>query len=241
MVVTSINGGSGGTVLNDFNDIADITKYPEFGGGDNITSIDIRSVEIRHGSLVDGLKFIYSVVTKDGVSHSYIGNKYGGNGGVLSEFNLLDNEKISVITVTYGKDVDHSPNNNTVVKNIKFQTSKQTKAFGGEVTKGDIELPSLPIGLVFGSTIDNFVGSIGTVEINPPTTTLSTTTLSTSTGICSSSTALNNNASSTSSSGFVALSFTTGILGLYFLVTMGIFLWRKFHNKPMILISGNHS
>ena len=239
MVVTSINGGSGGTVLNDFNDIADITKHPEFGGGDNITSIDIRSVEIRHGSLVDGLKFIYSVVTKDGVSHSYIGNKYGGNGGELSEFKLLDNEKISAITVTYGKDVVYSPNNNLVVKNIKFQTSKQTIAYGGDV-KNDIELPSLPIGLVFGSTIDNFVGSIGTVEINPPTTTLSTTTLSTSTGICSSSTALNNNASSTSSSGFVALSYTTGILGLYFLVTMGIFLWRKFH-KPMILISGNHN
>ena len=71
-------GGKGGTSHNDFNDI--ITN-PSYGGSTKIKNIDIRSVEIYAGDVIDSIQFIYNVVTDDGIIYSHTGNTYGRVGG----------------------------------------------------------------------------------------------------------------------------------------------------------------
>jgi hypothetical protein len=102
---------------------------------------------------------------------------------------------------------------------------------------------TLPSGVIFGSTITNFVGSLGTISIEtiPGTENHSITVISTTVILptaTSASTNSNNNVFLTNSPGFVALSYTTGILGLYFVATIEIFLWRKFHKSRAIPTSG---
>jgi hypothetical protein len=106
-------GVGGGIIFNDFNDIVDITKHPEFGGGLNITKIDIRSVKIQSGAALDGIQFTYIIKTEGGTSYPHLGNKYGGNGGDPSELILRDDEQIIQISGAV-------KGNKVNLRNIKF-------------------------------------------------------------------------------------------------------------------------
>ena len=68
IIVKSISqkyGGRGGTYYNDLSDI-----ITEFGGSSmNITSIDIRRVEIYPGRVIDSIQFTYHVVMDNGTSN----------------------------------------------------------------------------------------------------------------------------------------------------------------------------
>jgi hypothetical protein len=249
IIVKSISenyGGCGGTNNNDFNDIIDITNNPEFGGGVNITNIEIRNISIYSGAIIDGLQFSYIVETDSGAMLPHTGSRFGTDGSPLTNFNLRDGEQIESISGTYGKFIDGG----TYILSIMFQTSKSTsQTFGSQNPSDGIKNIgfNLPKGVMYGSTIGKFCGSLGTVEIEtikkpsniiPPTATItssSSTTLSTDTN-------LNSNASLINSSTIIALSCTTAILGLYFLATMGIFLWRfsKNRNSKFVPTPGTH-
>jgi hypothetical protein len=241
IIVKSISenyGGCGGINNNDFNDIIDIKNNPEFGGGLNITKIDIRNITIYSGAIVDGLQFAYNVETEGGAMQPYVGNRYGTDGSFIFNINLADDEHMVGISGTYGKFIDGV----VYLLSIKFQTSKtkETYFYGSKNPADGFENIgfTLPLGVMFGSTIGKFVGSIGAVEIEtvkkssnilPITTTVTSspsTTLATNTN-------LNDNVYLTNSPLIISLFCTTGILGLYFLATMGYFLWRKIKSRRL--------
>jgi len=82
-------GGSGGS---DYNDLNDIITDTLFGDSINVTSIDIRNVEVYAGEVIDSVQFTYRVVTDDGISHVYRGNKYGGTEGTKGNLVLDDTD-----------------------------------------------------------------------------------------------------------------------------------------------------
>src|SRR5947199_3693435 len=111
-------GGNGGKISNDFKDII---ASPIFGGSLNITKINISSVTIFDGDVVDSLQITYNVETEDGKTIPYLSNnKYGKGGGGMNSFTLVDGEQISRITGRYGQYLDFG----TVIKYIQFLTKK---------------------------------------------------------------------------------------------------------------------
>ena len=66
----------------------------------NITTINIESVIIYEGALVDGIQFTYNVSTKNGAPTPYISNHHGFYGGVKRPpLTLADDEEITGISV----------------------------------------------------------------------------------------------------------------------------------------------
>ncbi|RIA85227.1 Jacalin-like lectin domain-containing protein [Glomus cerebriforme] len=156
IIIKSISpkyGGNRGIDFNDFNDI--ITTY---GSNNNIKSISIKRIEIRFWSLVDSLQFTYNIVTLDGASHDYEGNKYGGNGGKKQELVLAIDEQLTRISGRYG-----DSGGVTTIKYLEFQTSQSTHHFGGIGDTEDIAF-NLPVGIIYGSS-GQYLESIGSIEI----------------------------------------------------------------------------
>ncbi|RIA81757.1 hypothetical protein C1645_836459 [Glomus cerebriforme] len=221
-------GGDGGNSHNDFNDI--ITS---FGGSSNIKSININEITINSGGVVDGLQFNYNVVTMDGVSNNYQGNKYGGNGGSAKYFPLAVGEQLLKISGTSGPYTSPSYSGTTILY-LEFQSSDKTLSYGNHYP--DEQAFSFPAGVIYGSGSPYMTG-IGAYmvaeEIQPSLTTTVNSSASTAQPTITNSPASDNPTPVNSNSPLVvALSYTTAILGLYFLITVGIFLWRKFRVSP---------
>ncbi|CAB4439751.1 unnamed protein product [Rhizophagus irregularis] len=225
----------------DHNDFNDIITNPLFGGSIKIKTIDIRSVQIVAGDIIGSIQFTYNVVTDDGISHSYTGNMYGIGGGTNQNLMLADNEKVMSIRGIYGEGFQ-----NILVGQMVIQTTLTSHSYGAGKIAKEIAF-TLPVGVIFGRSGD-YLDSIGTIQISEvppviakqPIATVTETTSVTMTvketispSSISSTLDQNNCASPTSTPLFVCLSFTIAILGLYFVITMGIFLWRKFHRANL--------
>ncbi|RIA82044.1 hypothetical protein C1645_789136 [Glomus cerebriforme] len=163
----------------------------------------------------------------DGISHDYVGNKYGGNGSGRQSYTFSDDEQISRISGRYGKYLNYT----AIVKYLEISSQKRTYRFGtpsGDTLDTTFILPGGAMTVIYGSG-GIYMDSIGTYaieEVIQPTVT-ETITLSSST--------------SQDHSLIIALSCTVGILGLCLLVTVGI-LWRKFHvskGTPLPVMSYN--
>ncbi|RIA81756.1 hypothetical protein C1645_836458 [Glomus cerebriforme] len=190
-VKSAESGGESNYNNNDFNSI-----ISSFGGSANIKSININEIKINNGDVVDGLQFNYNVVTMDGVSNDFKGNKYGGDGGSINYFTMSAGEQLLKISV-------------------------KTQSFGKNDPTQNIQEFSFSAGVIYGGGIQ-YLTSIGAYVVTTVNSSASQPTTNSS-----ASTSVNSN-----SPLVIALSNTTAILGLYFLITVGIFLWRKFHVSP---------
>ncbi|RIA85233.1 hypothetical protein C1645_831088 [Glomus cerebriforme] len=157
-------GDNNGNDYNDYNDI--IAAY---GGATNIKSINIKSIEIQAGSIVDSLQLTYNIVTLDGTSNNYQGNKYGGSGGVKRDIIFADGEQLTRISGRYGK-----YSNCTKIGYLEFRTSKNTYRFGNDSGDTGKIAFTFPVGVIYGSG-SRHLDNIGSIEIEgtiQPTTSL---------------------------------------------------------------------
>ncbi|CAH1757229.1 16938_t:CDS:1 [Entrophospora sp. SA101] len=156
--ISDANGGNGGTHYDDFKDII---ANPTYGGFANIKKIDVKGItDIKSGDFLESIRFVYNIVTKNGMSYEYQGTKRGQGirGVVQTPFDFADNGGLTEIR---GK-LDILVGGATVIKYLMFKTPKQTLGYGkDDPAKQEFVLPS---GVIFGNTGTN-VDSIGVYEI----------------------------------------------------------------------------
>src|ERR1044072_8857537 len=168
--ITTSFGGVGGAGFNDFRDIIDVIRNPQYGGSAKITKINVKSVAINSGAIVDSLQFIYNIETETGAMNPFVGSKCGGDGRFSNNVAFTDDDPLVRITGTFGKFGDAG---DTVILSIKFQTARRTLFYGAKNPAdgtNNIEY-ILPQGVMFGSTIGKTVGSLGAIELETVTTT----------------------------------------------------------------------
>nr|CAG8594523.1 1546_t:CDS:2 [Entrophospora candida] len=150
--------GNGGTHYDDFKDII---ANPTYGGFANIIKIDVKGItDIKSGDYLESIRFVYNIVTKNGMSYEYQGTKRGqGIRGVdQTPFDFVANGGLTEIR---GK-LDILMGGATVVKYLMFKTPQQTLGYGkDDPAKQEFVLPS---GVIFGNIGTN-VDSIGVYEI----------------------------------------------------------------------------
>ncbi|RIA85489.1 hypothetical protein C1645_741534 [Glomus cerebriforme] len=157
IIVKNISPKYGGNIGNDYNDYNDIIMT--YGCATNIKSITIKKIEIQSGGFVDNLQFTYNIVTLDGASHDYKGNKYGGNGGTKHDLIFNDDEQPTRISGKYGDYIG-----SIVIKYLEIQTSQKTYTFGDRVNRIEDTAFNLPVGVIYGSC-GGFLESIGSIMI----------------------------------------------------------------------------
>ncbi|CAG8486956.1 14698_t:CDS:1 [Gigaspora rosea] len=210
--VSDTYGGSGGSNSDDFH----IIIY-QIIDGESINNINVKSIKVQTdptSGYLNSLQFIYNVETNYG-KRIVNGSLRGLRTGKLQTYDLNSNEKMKTITGSYG---NNSIDINIVIKYLKFQTSAETISYGKNDTADT--LFTFPAGILFGNSA-YAVDSLGTYVIVEVPTNSSTTSNPLST--------TSNSSSDITSTSFIILSCFTNILGLIVLVTVVIFLWRKFH------------
>src|ERR1700722_7767757 len=106
IIVKSVSpkyGGNGGINHNDLLDI--ISAY---GDSTNIKSINIKRIEFQSANAVNSLQFTYNIMTTEGESQEFQGNKFGGDGGTRQDLILTVNEQLMGISGRYGIFFNHT-------------------------------------------------------------------------------------------------------------------------------------
>nr|CAG8646431.1 7211_t:CDS:1 [Entrophospora candida] len=157
--ISDAKGGNGGTHYDDFKDII---ANPTYGGFANIIKIDVKGItDIKSGGgYIESIRFVYNVVTKNGMSYEYQGTMRGlGIGGdVQTPFDFAGNGGLTKIRGRVGVLASGEP----VISYLMFTTPKQTLEYGINNPKEQEFV--LPPGVIFGNC-GKFVDSIGVYEI----------------------------------------------------------------------------
>ncbi|CAG8749043.1 16237_t:CDS:1 [Gigaspora rosea] len=181
----------------------------EINGDESIKNINVKRIKVQTDSAKGyllSLQFIYNVETNDG-ERLVTGAQYGINNGTLQTYDFKNNEIVKAISGTYGNYTGY-----IVIKYLMFQTSIGTKSYGKNDTADS--LFTLPAGTLCGYS-GSFVDSLGTYVIVEVPTNPSTS----------------NSSSDITPTSFIILSCFTSILGFIILVTVVVFLWRKFYRR----------